>query len=81
MPPAARASTISRTRTTRGLDELVTEAGSRPEADYDLRATLELVELMNAEDADGSRGSRRRGNVDRGRRRRDLGLPRAAAAA
>jgi len=34
-----------------GLDALVTEAGSRPEADYDLRATVELVELMNAEDA------------------------------
>ncbi len=34
-----------------GLDELVTEAGSQPRADYDLRATLELVELMNAEDA------------------------------
>ncbi len=34
-----------------GLDRLVTEAGSQPGADYDLRATLELVELMNAEDA------------------------------
>ena len=33
------------------LDRLVTEAGSQPGADYDLRATLELVELMNAEDA------------------------------
>ena len=33
------------------LDKLVTEAGSQPGADYDLRATLELVELMNAEDA------------------------------
>ena len=33
------------------LDELVTEAGSQPRADYELRATLELVELMNAEDA------------------------------
>ncbi len=35
-----------------GLDALVTEAGSRPEADYDLRSTLDLVELMNAEDAE-----------------------------
>jgi len=34
-----------------GLDKLDTEAGSQPEADYDLRATVELVELMNAEDA------------------------------
>jgi N-acetylmuramic acid 6-phosphate etherase len=33
-----------------GLDELVTEAGSEPAADYDLRATHELVELMNAQD-------------------------------
>ena len=33
-----------------GLDELVTEAGSEPAADYDLRSTLELVELMNAQD-------------------------------
>jgi N-acetylmuramic acid 6-phosphate etherase len=33
------------------LDELATEAGSAPGADYDLRPTLELVELMNAEDA------------------------------
>jgi N-acetylmuramic acid 6-phosphate etherase len=33
-----------------GLDELATEAGSRAGADYDLRSTLELVELMNAED-------------------------------
>jgi len=32
------------------LDELATEAGSEPRADYDLRPTLELVELMNAED-------------------------------
>ena len=32
------------------LDELETEAGSDPRADYDLRSTLELVELMNAED-------------------------------
>ena len=34
-----------------GLDELPTEAGGEAGADYDLRATLELVELMNAEDA------------------------------
>jgi N-acetylmuramic acid 6-phosphate etherase len=33
------------------LDELTTEAGSRPGADFDLLPTLELVELMNAEDA------------------------------
>jgi N-acetylmuramic acid 6-phosphate etherase len=32
------------------LDGLATEAGGDPGADYDLRATLELVELMNAED-------------------------------
>lgn len=35
---------------TGGLDNLPTEAGSKPEADYDLRPTIELVELMNAED-------------------------------
>jgi len=34
-----------------GLDGLTTEAGSEPAADYDVRETLELVELMNAEDA------------------------------
>jgi N-acetylmuramic acid 6-phosphate etherase len=33
-----------------GVDELATEAGSEPGADYDLRTTLELVGLMNAED-------------------------------
>lgn len=33
-----------------GLDGLTTEAGSEAAADYDLRPTLELVELMNAED-------------------------------
>jgi N-acetylmuramic acid 6-phosphate etherase len=33
-----------------GFDELATEAGSAPEADYDLRTTIELVELMNAQD-------------------------------
>jgi N-acetylmuramic acid 6-phosphate etherase len=33
------------------LDALATEAGSEAGADYDLRPTLELVELMNAEDA------------------------------
>jgi N-acetylmuramic acid 6-phosphate etherase len=33
-----------------GLDELATEAGGEPGADYDRRPTLELVELMNAED-------------------------------
>jgi N-acetylmuramic acid 6-phosphate etherase len=33
-----------------GLDSLATEAGSEPGADYDLRPTLQLVELMNAED-------------------------------
>jgi N-acetylmuramic acid 6-phosphate etherase len=33
------------------LDELATEAGSEPGADYDLRSTLELVELMNAGDS------------------------------
>jgi N-acetylmuramic acid 6-phosphate etherase len=32
------------------LDELTTEAGSEAAKDYDLRSTLELVELMNAED-------------------------------
>jgi N-acetylmuramic acid 6-phosphate etherase len=32
------------------LDGLATEAGGEPAADYDLRSTLELVELMNAED-------------------------------
>ena len=32
------------------LDELTTEAGSEAAADYDLRPTIELVELMNAED-------------------------------
>ena len=34
-----------------GLDALATEAGSEPAADYDLRSTLDLVELMSAEDA------------------------------
>jgi N-acetylmuramic acid 6-phosphate etherase len=34
-----------------GLDALATEAGSEASADYDLRSTIELVELMNAEDA------------------------------
>jgi N-acetylmuramic acid 6-phosphate etherase len=34
-----------------GLDALATEAGSEASADYDLRSTVELVELMNAEDA------------------------------
>jgi N-acetylmuramic acid 6-phosphate etherase len=33
------------------LDELATEAGSEPGADYDLRPTLELVALMSAADA------------------------------
>jgi N-acetylmuramic acid 6-phosphate etherase len=33
-----------------GFDELATEAGSAPAADYDLRTTIELVELMNAQD-------------------------------
>jgi N-acetylmuramic acid 6-phosphate etherase len=33
-----------------GLDSLATEAGGEPAADYDLRSTVELVELMNAED-------------------------------
>jgi N-acetylmuramic acid 6-phosphate etherase len=33
------------------LDDLPTEAGSEPTADYDLRPTLELVELMNGADA------------------------------
>jgi N-acetylmuramic acid 6-phosphate etherase len=32
------------------LDELATEAGGEPLADYDLRSTLELVELMRRED-------------------------------
>jgi N-acetylmuramic acid 6-phosphate etherase len=32
-------------------DELITEAGGDPAAGYEARATLELVELMNAEDA------------------------------
>ena len=36
---------------TAGLDELPTEAGSDPSADYEARATRELVELMNAADA------------------------------
>ena len=35
-----------------GLDALVTEAGGQPDADYDLRSTLDLVELMNAQDAE-----------------------------
>jgi N-acetylmuramic acid 6-phosphate etherase len=35
-----------------GLDALVTEAGSRPDANYDQRSTLDLVDLMNAEDAE-----------------------------
>ena len=34
------------------LDALVTEAGGQPDADYDLRSTLDLVELMNAQDAE-----------------------------
>jgi N-acetylmuramic acid 6-phosphate etherase len=34
-----------------GLDALATEAGSEPGADFDLRSTLELVELMGAADA------------------------------
>jgi N-acetylmuramic acid 6-phosphate etherase len=33
------------------LDELTTEAGSDPGADYEIRSTRELVELMNDEDA------------------------------
>jgi N-acetylmuramic acid 6-phosphate etherase len=33
------------------LDELTTEAGGRSDADYELRPTLELVELINAGDA------------------------------
>jgi N-acetylmuramic acid 6-phosphate etherase len=33
------------------LDGLPTEAGSDPGADYDARSTLDLVELMNAQDA------------------------------
>lgn len=33
------------------LDDLTTEAGSRANADYELRSTIELVELMNAQDA------------------------------
>jgi N-acetylmuramic acid 6-phosphate etherase len=35
---------------TAGLDELPTEAGSDPSADYEALATRELVELMNAAD-------------------------------
>jgi N-acetylmuramic acid 6-phosphate etherase len=35
-----------------GLDELATEAWNADGADLDLRSTLELVRLMNAEDAD-----------------------------
>ena len=35
----------------RSLDELVTEARTAASADYDLRSTKELVELMNREDA------------------------------
>ena len=34
-----------------GLDGLTTEAGSDPAVDYDALPTIELVELMNAEDA------------------------------
>ena len=34
-----------------GLDGLTTEAGGHPSTDYELRSTLDLVELMNAEDA------------------------------
>ena len=33
------------------LDELVTEAGGGADVDYELRPTLELVELINAQDA------------------------------
>src|ERR1700675_1202435 len=36
---------------TAGLDELPTEAGSDPSADYEALGTRELVELMNAADA------------------------------
>jgi N-acetylmuramic acid 6-phosphate etherase len=36
---------------TAGLDELPTEAGSDPRADYEARATRELIELMNTADA------------------------------
>jgi N-acetylmuramic acid 6-phosphate etherase len=45
------ASSLDEPRKAAGFDELATEAGSEPSADYDLRATHELVELMNAEDA------------------------------
>ena len=43
----ARRSLVSGT----GLDGLTTEAGSDPSADYDVLPTIELVALMNAEDA------------------------------
>jgi N-acetylmuramic acid 6-phosphate etherase len=47
------ASPLDETRDLAGarLDELETEAGSQPGADYDLRPTLELVALMNAADS------------------------------
>jgi N-acetylmuramic acid 6-phosphate etherase len=47
------APSLDETRSADGLalDELATEAGGEPGTDYDLRPTLELVELMNAEDA------------------------------
>jgi N-acetylmuramic acid 6-phosphate etherase len=47
-----RSDVSARSRTDEsGLDSLPTEATSNAAADYDLRSTLELVELMNAEDA------------------------------
>lgn len=45
-PPAGLSSTEEL-----GLGSLVTEAGGEPTADYDLRPTSELVELMQREDA------------------------------
>jgi N-acetylmuramic acid 6-phosphate etherase len=36
------------TQSPESLDELLTEAGGSPEADYELRSTVELVELMSA---------------------------------
>ena len=51
-----------------GLDALVTEARAEGAADHDLRSTLELVELMAAEDATVPRGRRGRGAGGRGAR-------------
>ena len=51
-----------------GLDALVTEGRAEGAADLDLRSTLELVELMAADDATVRRGRRVRGAGRRGAR-------------